>query len=192
MTMNVGRPRSKNVDSKIIEATKQLLAHTSPDALSIEAIAKQAGVGKASIYRRYKNKNQIVLAALSEIKSIDLNGLDISASASASASAIFYEIADRFLTAYNNPAGRQAIMTIVNATASGDQLSNIHAMNETQKLTQLIQELQTQAKLPQALDPSVTADTLISIFMGQFLLAPQAQVAASLRPILAQLFSTWE
>ena len=188
MTQNVGRPRSKNVDSKIIKSTKQLLAHTSPDALTIEAIAKQAGVGKASIYRRYKNKNDIVLAALSEIKSIDLSGLNLSASAPA----IFYEIAKRFLTAYNNPAGRQAIMTIVNTTASGDQLSSIHAMNETQKLTQLIQQLQAQAKLPQTLDPNVTAETLISIFMGQFLLVPQAQVAASLRPILEQLFSTWE
>lgn len=188
MTESVGRPRSKAVDLKIIQAAKTLLAQTSPDNLTIEAIAKQAGVGKASIYRRYQDKNEIVLKALSEVKSMNLDDLDLSQSASA----IFFEIADRFLQAYNNPAGRQTILNIVNTGAAGDQLAGVHAMNETKKLTALIKHLQTQNKLSATLDASVTAETLISLFMGQFLLTPQAKVRASLRPILTQLFSSWE
>lgn len=188
MVQSAGRPRSKTVDRKIVQATKALLAHTSPDTLTIEAIAKQAGVGKASIYRRYDSKNDIVLEALSEIKSMDLDDLDFSQSAPA----IFFEIANRFLQTYNNPAGRQMILNIVNTGAAGDKLAGIHAMNETQKLTQLVQQLQSQNKVPASLDANVTAETLISIFMGEFLLTPQDQVGAALKPILKQLFSTWE
>ncbi|MCG5446615.1 TetR/AcrR family transcriptional regulator, partial [Micromonospora sp. NIE79] len=49
-----GRPRSIRADEAIIEATLDLLAEGSTiEALSIEAIATRAGVGKATIYRRW-------------------------------------------------------------------------------------------------------------------------------------------
>src|SRR5262249_18458446 len=55
-----GRPRSARADEAIIEAVLDLFAegHTF-DALSIEAIAARAGVGKATIYRRWPNKEAL-------------------------------------------------------------------------------------------------------------------------------------
>ncbi|WP_406068259.1 TetR/AcrR family transcriptional regulator [Micromonospora sp. NBC_01638] len=66
-----GRPRSIRADEAIIEATLDLLAEGSTiEALSIEAIATRAGVGKATIYRRWANKDALLLDALRRLKGI--------------------------------------------------------------------------------------------------------------------------
>jgi AcrR family transcriptional regulator len=64
-----GRPRSARVDEAIIEAVLDLLAEgTAVEALSIEAIAARAGVGKATIYRRWSGKEALLVDALRTLK----------------------------------------------------------------------------------------------------------------------------
>ncbi|WP_091067275.1 TetR/AcrR family transcriptional regulator [Micromonospora humi] len=64
-----GRPRSTRADEAIVEATLDLLAEGSTiEALSIEAIAARAGVGKATIYRRWPGKEALLLDALRRLK----------------------------------------------------------------------------------------------------------------------------
>jgi AcrR family transcriptional regulator len=64
-----GRPRSARADEAIIEAVLDLFAegHTA-DALSIEAVATRAGVGKATIYRRWPNKEALIVDAVVAMK----------------------------------------------------------------------------------------------------------------------------
>ncbi|MFJ8532093.1 TetR/AcrR family transcriptional regulator [Streptomyces sp. NPDC093591] len=60
-----GRPRSQAAERAIIEGVLRLLEEGVPLAeLSIERIARHAGVGKATIYRRWKGKEQLFLAVL--------------------------------------------------------------------------------------------------------------------------------
>ena len=60
-----GRPRSARADEAIIEAVLDLLADgTTVEALSIEAVAARAGVGKATIYRRWPNKESLLVDAI--------------------------------------------------------------------------------------------------------------------------------
>jgi AcrR family transcriptional regulator len=59
-----GRPRSEQADQAIISATLDLLAQAGPDALCIERVAAIAGVGKATIYRRWPGKEELLLDAL--------------------------------------------------------------------------------------------------------------------------------
>nr|WP_249714724.1 TetR/AcrR family transcriptional regulator [Micromonospora sp. NBRC 107566] len=64
-----GRPRSARADEAIIEAVLNLLQDGTPiDALSIEAVAARAGVGKATIYRRWPNKEALLLDAVRALK----------------------------------------------------------------------------------------------------------------------------
>jgi len=64
-----GRPRSARADEAIIEAVLDLLQDgTAIEALSIEAVAAKAGVGKATIYRRWPNKDALVLDAVRALK----------------------------------------------------------------------------------------------------------------------------
>jgi AcrR family transcriptional regulator len=64
-----GRPRSVRADEAIIEAVLDMVASgTAFDALSIESIAAKAGVGKATIYRRWPNKEALLVDAVATVK----------------------------------------------------------------------------------------------------------------------------
>lgn len=55
-----GRPRSEAVEHAIVEGVMRLLEEGVPLAeLSIERIARTAGVGKATIYRRWSGKEEL-------------------------------------------------------------------------------------------------------------------------------------
>lgn len=64
-----GRPRSARADEAIVEAVLALLTDgVSADQLSIEAVAARAGVGKATIYRRWSNKEALLVDAVASVK----------------------------------------------------------------------------------------------------------------------------
>ena len=64
-----GRPRSEQAEQAIIEATLDLFAEQGFEGVCVEAVAARAGVGKATIYRRWPNKEELLLAALGSLKS---------------------------------------------------------------------------------------------------------------------------
>lgn len=63
-----GRPRSERADRAIIDAALSLFAESGPDRLCIEEVAARAGVGKATIYRRWPGKEDLLLDALAAVK----------------------------------------------------------------------------------------------------------------------------
>lgn len=68
-TRSPGRPRSTRADEAIIDAVLDLLAEGSTvESLSIEAVAARAAVGKATIYRRWPGKNELLVDALRRLK----------------------------------------------------------------------------------------------------------------------------
>src|SRR6185312_16418177 len=62
-----GRPRSAQARQAILDATLQLLVEEGFHRMSIEGVAARAGVGKATIYRRWSSKHDLVAAALASI-----------------------------------------------------------------------------------------------------------------------------
>src|SRR5262245_53786118 len=50
-----------SLDESIVEAAAELLAEVGYDAMSMDAVATRAGVGKATIYRRWSGKAPLVL-----------------------------------------------------------------------------------------------------------------------------------
>jgi AcrR family transcriptional regulator len=61
-----GRPLDENVDEAILNATWQVLLDEGYAAMSIARVAEVARVGRPAIYRRYKDKSEMVRAALED------------------------------------------------------------------------------------------------------------------------------
>ncbi len=61
-----GRPRSDKARSAILRAARDLIEEDGLAALTVEAIAARAGVGKPTIYRWWPNRHAVAMAALME------------------------------------------------------------------------------------------------------------------------------
>jgi AcrR family transcriptional regulator len=65
----MGRPRDERADQAILDATLQLMAEAGARDLRMDDVAGRAGVGKATIYRRYRSKDELITAAVAELVS---------------------------------------------------------------------------------------------------------------------------
>jgi AcrR family transcriptional regulator len=61
-----GRRRDPGAQDAILEATRGLLLEVGYPALTIESVARRAGVGKSTIYRWWPTKGELVLEATSD------------------------------------------------------------------------------------------------------------------------------
>ncbi len=64
---SAGRPRSEEAHKAILDATLELLVEVGFSALTVEGVANRAGVGKATIYRRWASKLPLVVEAFGEL-----------------------------------------------------------------------------------------------------------------------------
>jgi AcrR family transcriptional regulator len=60
-----GRPRDPNLESRVFAAALKIYAEAGWSGFSFDAVARRACVGKAPLYLRWKNKEDLLLAALS-------------------------------------------------------------------------------------------------------------------------------
>jgi AcrR family transcriptional regulator len=67
-----GRPRDPNTQQSILKATRELLLEVGYSRITIEGVAARAGAGKATIYRWWPTKGEMVLEAASDHLNIGL------------------------------------------------------------------------------------------------------------------------
>lgn len=64
-----GRPRSARSEQAIIAAVLDMIANGDAiETITIESIAARAGVGKATIYRRWPNRDELIIDAVASVK----------------------------------------------------------------------------------------------------------------------------
>lgn len=73
----IGRPRDPSVDAAITDATLGLLAEGGFDGITMEAIAARAGIAKATLYRRFASRDDVIRHALGTLDDDVPDGLAI-------------------------------------------------------------------------------------------------------------------
>jgi AcrR family transcriptional regulator len=73
-----GRPRSDRAHRAILDATRELLVENGFSRLRLEHVATRAGVGKTTIYRRWRTREALVLELLMELAAphIEIDDVD--------------------------------------------------------------------------------------------------------------------
>lgn len=108
-----GRPRSHSSQGSILDSAAKLLLHASVRDVSIEAIAKKAGVGKTTIYRWWPNKVAVILDAI-----LDKNSLSLDVVAGGSPQDMLVKHLERFVRLMKGRNGK--IIAEIFAEAQGD------------------------------------------------------------------------
>ena len=117
-----GRPRSARVDEAIIDAVIELFSEgVTAEALSIEAVATRAGVGKATVYRRWPSKEDLAVAAMETLYSAEMpepDTGDIRADLAASYRSV--------LAFVNTPEGEAFLRTSIAESVRDDRIAALH------------------------------------------------------------------
>jgi AcrR family transcriptional regulator len=62
-----GRPRVADIDRRIVEAAGALLRERGPAGVHIDAVATRSGVARTTIYRRYRDRRELLTATLDRV-----------------------------------------------------------------------------------------------------------------------------
>lgn len=174
-----GRPRSAQVDVAMTSAVRELLGTIGYPSLSIEAVAATAGVGKATIYRRWASKAEMVFALVIHDSQITLPTDSRSLSRDMSA------LVTHIIALLSEPSARAALLGLLADVAGDASLAERFHATFIQSQRRLVAELLRMAaergelvRLPDADD--VHARILGAVFTPLFLLAepPPADLAA--------------
>jgi AcrR family transcriptional regulator len=68
----LGRKRDHSRDPEILDAALEVLAETGYDGMTIDMVAARAKAGKATLYRRWASKGELVIDAVACMKTADL------------------------------------------------------------------------------------------------------------------------
>lgn len=73
----LGRKRDHTRDNAILDATLDVLAEVGYGGMTVDMVAARASAGKATIYRRWSSKEDLILGAVARMKSqqVDLEHL---------------------------------------------------------------------------------------------------------------------
>ena len=67
-----GRPRDPETDERITTAAAELLLQRGFDRTTVDDVAARAGVGKATVYRRWPSKEDLAVAAMETLYNVEM------------------------------------------------------------------------------------------------------------------------
>ncbi|MCK0469819.1 TetR/AcrR family transcriptional regulator [Halalkalibacter sp. APA_J-10(15)] len=165
-----GRPRSSDVDKRIIDATLTLLSEIGVEKISIESIAAKAKVGKSSIYRRWNNKDDLIIEALGYLKP------EMNMPAHGELDQVLYELSQNFSKQMNNPLGKQMLSLLISTLSSNSQIAETywenHSLPKTKEISKILLEYSGQDQLRDDTDLDLVSELLIGFIIYQLLLKP--------------------
>jgi AcrR family transcriptional regulator len=155
-----GRPRSSESRDSILEASRKLLLHTSVREVSIEAIAKRAGVGKTTIYRWWPNKIAVVLDSILEK---DMPAIDIVSGGSAED--MLVRALERFLKFMRGRTG-QIVAGIFAEAQGNEEMLEVFQRHFMMNNIEILSNIVDQGKESGAFRTSIDTEMVVNMIFG--------------------------
>ncbi|MBO1333892.1 TetR/AcrR family transcriptional regulator [Streptomyces sp. VRA16 Mangrove soil] len=175
---HTGRRRNEEARRAVLDAALRLLADADGAAVSVDAIAKEAGVGKQTLYRWWPSKGAVLLDALTERAETDVPV----PAAGALRDDLRAVVAATFAGAQRSPVA-PALRTLVREAAHDPHLADL--MREftgarRAALREVLERGRERGELPRDSDIDLMVDQVYGVFWYRFLLghAPLGEVEA--------------
>jgi AcrR family transcriptional regulator len=158
-----GRPRSTQSHQAMLQAALELLAEVGFDAMSMDAIATRAGVGKTTIYRRYSSKAELVADAIENLRE------EVSIPDTGNFGNDLDALIENAAQITLSPIGRQTVAIIVNSALSNPEFAQTYWTKYLQPRRQAFAVMVNRAKARKEvqadLDSGLMFDTLSGIML---------------------------
>jgi AcrR family transcriptional regulator len=161
VTKGPGRPRSERAHQAILQATTELLLEQGFAEMSVEGVAARAGVGKATIYRRWPSKADLVAEAIASLSHKALDPVD-----TGSVRGDLMALAEQ--TFHTQEAGdvTQIMIKLMGERARHPELQDAFMRRVVQPRRRVIAEVLEHGIARGELRPDIDVDVLIDLLMG--------------------------
>jgi len=155
MTTSAASPRTERSKAAILSATLDMLAEEGVGGLTVDAVAARAGVGKATVYRHWSSRAELILDAISSLvlddEAVEHGGLreDLEAAY------------DRIVKVCGTSTIARVLPTLAEAAGRDPELASVHKQFVTRRRRFLVAALERAAargELRPGLDLSIVAD----------------------------------
>ncbi len=168
-----GRPRSIKSHQAMLQATLELLAEVGFDAMSIDAIAARAGVGKTTIYRRYASKEELVADAIESVREEIV--IPDTGNLHSDIDALIQNAAQITLS----PLGRQTVAMIISSASINTQFAQIYWKKYLQPRRKtfavVLERAKARNEIPKDLDSDLVFDTMSGIMLYALIFQPTSE-----------------
>lgn len=123
-----GRPRDPETDQRITGAAAELLLQRGFDRTTVDDVAARAGVGKATVYRRWPSKEDLAVAAMESLYSTEMPEPDTGS--------IRTDLAESYrlvLMFVNTPNGEAFLRTSIAESVRDDRIAALHRSSTEQR-----------------------------------------------------------
>ena len=183
-----GRPRDPDVDRRIAQGALDLFADSGWAGFTMEAVAKRAGVGKASLYLRWSSKEAMLTEALmlrlAQVADVDTGSLR----------GDLVELAAQMLGIYVGDTGRAAMRLTLEGAGIPGVAEHYEAMRTAQVLAAraIVRRGKKRGELSAGASETLLLDTLTGGAMMHALTTPpdrRPELARNLRGYAEELVS---
>jgi AcrR family transcriptional regulator len=152
-----GRPRDPDVDRRVADAAVALFGEAGWAGFSVEAVARRASVGKASIYLRWPTKEALLVEALGQrvgvVAAVDTGSLRDD----------LIQLARQLLDLYLGDAGRAALRLGLEGDLIPGLAEQLSALRESQVLAArgIVRRGIRRGDVPEGTSVTLLLDTLV-------------------------------
>ena len=173
---STGRPRSEEAHQAILDATLELLVEVGFSALTVEGVAQRAGVGKATIYRRWASKLPLVVEAFGQLpgfEEVDTGRLEVD----------LKETLKAYLQVFHSTSLGAVFPSLVGERAHNPELSKLLepvTSNRREPFVRIFERARDRGEIANDVDVNLAADLVVGpisvalFFRGR---APSAKMA---------------
>ncbi len=165
----MARPRSTEIDTKVLAATYALIEERGLGNISIDEIAKVTGVAKTTIYRRWDSADELVMRAIeANVESFDIAD-------TGSLGGDIGELYRRIIEIGGNDGFRTVLLSLMSKAASDPKLQVVHnqiSEHRSQPLLELIQRARQRGDIASTMNDTV-ARVLIEAPVTLLLISPR-------------------
>jgi AcrR family transcriptional regulator len=156
-----GRPRSVEADEAILRAALELLAESGYRALTMERVRERSGVGKATLYRRYGSKEELVREAIVHLNS------DIPMPADTGSVAGDFAATAQTILERASRTGALALMPRLLSEVVGDaEMHALFSLHLVEPRRRIVREIVERGKARGELRADVDTDLAVDLMVG--------------------------
>lgn len=176
----MARPRSTEIDSKVLAATYALIEERGLGSISMDEISKVTGVAKTTIYRRWDSADELAMRAIeANVASFDITDTgtlegDIKA------------LYQRVIAVGGNEGFRRVLLSLMSRAASDPKLQAVHDQlgeHRSEPLMAAIERARERGEIDPSLNNTV-ARLLIEAPITVLLLQPRPYSADDLDKVI--------